>query len=85
MTVAREPRLEGERNPKRAKTVQPLIKPSDREYSLELAKCGSNHGNKLRTIADHDRQLHRLSWSAKDFSVDELPTPIFLYILLYGC
>ena len=54
MTVAREPRLEGERNPKRAKTVHSLIKLLDREYGSVLAKCGSNHGNKLRTIADHD-------------------------------
>jgi len=54
MTVAREPRLEGERNPKRAKTVHPLIKPSDSKYGTELAKCGSNHGDKLGTIANHD-------------------------------
>jgi hypothetical protein len=82
MTVAREPLLDGERNPSRANTVRLPLGFSGRRQRVERTEGDAHHGTHLSAIASHDRQEHRESRRPEDFSVDEFPSPVFLNVFL---
>lgn len=52
MTVARAPRLDGDKKPIRAKTMALLESKKRRFVALSLTERNTNHANKLGTITD---------------------------------
>ena len=81
MTVANEPRFEGERKPKSAKT-EGIISITTTDTIRSRTERDARHSDELGTISDENRERHRPSGRAENFSVNELPAKIFLDIFL---
>ena len=82
MTVASDPRLEGERKPSKAKTVGKMRELRWVHQSRLYTKCDSDHGAQLGAIAHHDWQDKGVTWLSEYFTMNKLPSPVFLNILL---
>jgi hypothetical protein len=83
MTVAIEPRFDGDKNPSNANTKPSVSADSLEQRGKEFTQRDRDHRTELCPIADKDRQEERCLRCTEYFTVDELPAKVFLNFFLF--
>lgn len=81
ITVAMEPRFDGDRNPKSANTAK-VSGCELHKAAAQQTQRDAGHCTQLRAIPHKHGEYHRISRGAENLAVDQLPTEIFLNVLL---
>jgi len=74
MTVAIDPRFEGDRKPNRAKTTIPRLVGIKKYQRSAYTESDTDHNGHLRAISDKNAECYRPLRGTEDFTVDELPS-----------
>lgn len=84
ITVANDPRLDGDKKPSRANTEDRMSIPflASREHRRQRTQRDSDHAAKLYAVAYENRQDKRVARCPEHFSVYKFPAPILLNIVL---
>lgn len=74
MTVASDPRFEGDRKPNKAKTAIPWSVGTKRYTVKAYTQSDTDHRDHLCAIPDKNAECYCLFWGTEDFTVNELPS-----------
>jgi hypothetical protein len=74
ITVASDPRFEGDRKPNKAKTAMPWSVGIERYIRRAYTQSDTDHNDHLRAIPDKNAECYYPFRGTEDFTVDELPS-----------
>ena len=76
ITVASDPRFEGDKKPNKAKTATPWSVCIERYIREAHTQSDTDHNDHLRSIPDKNTEWYCPFWGTEDFTVNELPSSI---------